>query len=183
MQATKVMLIRHGEKPALDGSAFGVTSQGEQSPDELSVRGWQRAGALATFFGPRSNGARPPEIEIPQTLYAPKQTIHVRSVRAEHTIGPLSELLGLGIAKDFGKGDEVALAAAVAEKPGVTLVAWEHRAIVAIANALMGSNSMTPQAWPDDRFDLVWVFARQEAGWRFTQVPQVLLPGDQADVL
>jgi len=26
---------------------------------------------------------------------------------------------------------------------------------------------------------MVWVFVRDGAGWRFAQVPQLLLPGDQ----
>jgi hypothetical protein len=144
----------------------------------LSVKGWQRAGALATFFGPRPQDLRRPGIETPQFLFAPGQSAHVRSVRAEHTIGPLSELLGLRISKDFRKGEEAALAAAVSENPGVTLVAWEHHAILQIADSLAGDADLTPQTWPDDRFDLVWIFDRSEGSWRFTQVPQLLLPGD-----
>lgn len=183
MLATRIMLIRHGEKPAMDGSVLGVTLQGEQSPDELSVRGWQRAGALATLFAPGQSDVRRLGIETPAHLYAPGQTTHVRSVRAEHTIGPLSELLGLPILKDFRKGDEEALATAIVQKPGVVLVAWEHRAIVSIANVLMDSVAMTPQTWPDDRFDIVWVFERVNGDWIFSQVPQLLLPGDGADAI
>jgi hypothetical protein len=32
--------------------------------------------------------------------------------------------------------------------------------------------------WPDDRFDVVWVFTATDTGWRFDQVPELLLPGD-----
>jgi hypothetical protein len=32
--------------------------------------------------------------------------------------------------------------------------------------------------WPGDRFDVVWTFTRNGNGWRFAQVPQMLLPGD-----
>lgn len=183
MRATKIMLIRHGEKPAMDGSVRGVSLQGEQSPDELTVRGWQRAGALVTFFAPRQADIRRPGIDVPQHLFAPGQTTQVRSVRAEHTIGPLSESLRLPISKDFRKGDEEALAAAVVQRPGVVLVAWEHRAIVSIANALMVSAERTPQTWPDERFDIVWVFERGDGGWTFTQVPQLLLHGDSVGLI
>jgi hypothetical protein len=40
-----------------------------------------------------------------------------------------------------------------------------------------------PQIWPDDRFDLVWVFEPGSTGgsWRLRQVPQLLLAGDRAE--
>lgn len=46
---TTILLIRHAEKP--DGQNQGVTEQGGNDPDSLIPRGWQRAGALASFFG------------------------------------------------------------------------------------------------------------------------------------
>jgi hypothetical protein len=36
---------------------------------------------------------------------------------------------------------------------------------------------------PDDRFDLVWTFTRTADGWRFAQVPELALPGDQGTVI
>ncbi len=47
----------------------------------------------------------------------------------------------------------------------------------------MGNLDQTPQTWPDDRFDIVWVFERADGGWSFTQVPQLLLAGDSVDVI
>jgi len=37
--------------------------------------------------------------------------------------------------------------------------------------------------WPDDRFDIVWVFEPGSSGdsWRLRQVPQLLLAGDRAE--
>ena len=52
MAARKIMVIRHAEKPDDAGTIFGITIEGHQDSEELSVRGWQRAGALATFFAP-----------------------------------------------------------------------------------------------------------------------------------
>jgi hypothetical protein len=61
---------------------------------------------------------------------------------------------------------------------GVVLISWHHEAIPAIKDALLGDHS-APQKWDKDRFDLVWVFARTAASWRFEQVPQFLLAGDK----
>jgi hypothetical protein len=61
------------------------------------------------------------------------------------------------------------------------LIAWEHEAIPAIANRILGDMTRCPQKWPDTRFDLVWVLDRQPSGhWTFAQVPQMLLSGDSA---
>lgn len=50
MPNTLVMIIRHAEKPVPGGADFGVTEQGEVDPASLTVRGWQRAGGLCSFF-------------------------------------------------------------------------------------------------------------------------------------
>jgi hypothetical protein len=50
VKAPKIMIIRHAEKPA--GKVAGVDEAGESSGHHLSVRGWQRAGALACLFAP-----------------------------------------------------------------------------------------------------------------------------------
>src|SRR5689334_14634227 len=57
-----IYIIRHGEKPPDDdhpsaravGSEqiFGVDVDGNQNPDSLIPRGWQRAGGLAQFLSP-----------------------------------------------------------------------------------------------------------------------------------
>jgi hypothetical protein len=41
--------------------------------------------------------------------------------------------------------------------------------------------SRVPQIWPDQRYDLVWVFTSsgQGGGMEFREVPQMLLAGDQ----
>ncbi|GAB3976816.1 hypothetical protein GCM10029978_064770 [Actinoallomurus acanthiterrae] len=43
----------------------------------------------------------------------------------------------------------------------------------------MGTMNVAPPAkWADNRFDVVWVFTRHGHGWRFSQIPQLLLDGD-----
>jgi hypothetical protein len=62
---------------------------------------------------------------------------------------------------------------------GMVLVAWEHGAIIDMANRLLGDEKTAPQKWPDSRFDLVWVFDRRSHpdGWMFAQVAQRLCRG------
>lgn len=176
----RVMAIRHAEKPTPDGAVQGVTLNGVSNPDELSVRGWQRAGALVSFFA-SSFGAPRRGIERPEFLVAPGTTPTETSVRSAHTLQPLAEYLGLAVSTHFLKGQEAELATAIDEfVGGVVLVAWEHKALCDLANAMMGGDERTPQRWPDDRFDVVWVFERDDASgaWQFSQVPQLLLAGD-----
>ena len=70
MTASKIMIIRHAEKPDDAGTVFGVTIEGHQDPEELTVRGWQRAGALATFFAPPDAHFRDQRIEKPLMIFA-----------------------------------------------------------------------------------------------------------------
>ena len=180
MASRQIMLIRHGEKPSPDGTVLGVTMDGTASPDELSVRGWQRAGALVRFFAP-ADGVNRPGLQKPEFLFAQGTAQHVTSVRAPHTLGPLAALLGTAISTEFAKGQEEQLAAALRASTGPALVAWEHRALCVLANFLMGDDKHTPQAWPDDCFDVVWVFDANGSGWAFSQVPQRLLAGDRTE--
>jgi hypothetical protein len=52
MSARKIMIIRHAEKPDPSANIVGVTEGGDVDKDDLTVRGWQRAGALVRFFNP-----------------------------------------------------------------------------------------------------------------------------------
>ena len=181
MSSRRIMVIRHGEKPSPDGAVLGVTVDGAPSSDELSVRGWQRAGALVRFFAP-VNGMPRAGIRTPDFLFAQRLTQQETSVRAAHTLGPLAALLGKPISTEFSKGQEEQLAGTLGGLGGPVLVAWEHRAICVLANILMGDDRHTPQVWPDDCFDVVWVFESSGgSSWSFSQVPQLLLGGDRTE--
>jgi hypothetical protein len=95
----------------------------------------------------------------------------------------LAQKLGLTIDISHPKGDEGALAQAASQVGGVVLIAWEHERIPDVAAAIPGNNAPSPEAWPDDRFDVVWVFDRNTGTgpWSFGQVPQLLLAGDRAE--
>lgn len=48
MPPDRIMFIRHAEKP--DEGKDGVAADGSLDAESLTVRGWQRAGALIAFF-------------------------------------------------------------------------------------------------------------------------------------
>jgi broad specificity phosphatase PhoE len=183
---SSIFVIRHAEKP--DAKAQGVDDKGVADPDSLIPRGWQRAGALAVYFG---SG-----LPAPNRIYAaaadkekvaPHTKVGSKSKRPVETITPLAKKLGQTPVETYTKGQEADLAAAIAALAGVTLVCWQHEAIPDIARAIMGAAAGIPDPWPDDRFDVVWRFVRSDAGksdagknWVFDQVCPCLLGGDQS---
>jgi hypothetical protein len=50
MAPQKIMFIRHGEKPERSGVAVGIDQNGNEDKESLTVRGWQRAGAIDSIF-------------------------------------------------------------------------------------------------------------------------------------
>ncbi|MGA9322704.1 MAG: histidine phosphatase family protein [Xanthobacteraceae bacterium] len=178
MPATKIILIRHAEKP--DGTAQGVSEAGKADPEELVVRGWQRSGALVHLFAPRDGRFAAPQLAQPKTIFASAVGKHSNSLRPQHTVLELSKQLNLSLDLRYPKGDESGLAKAAVAASGPVLIAWEHENIPAIVNAVVGNATTCPQKWPDSRFDLIWVLDQRaaDAGWEFTQVPQMLLSGD-----
>jgi len=83
---------------------------------------------------------------------------------------------------DFTVGNEADLVGAAKAAPGAVLIAWHHEKIPAVANAIVGDARTCPQDWPNERFDMIWVFDREagHAAWHFSQVPQLLIAGDIA---
>jgi hypothetical protein len=186
--ATKIMLIRHAEKPVPavkkpPAPAYnGIDIFGEADKNSLIPQGWQRAGALNSLFS-ASFGPLP----VPQFLFAPNKFGNGTSKRPYETITPLSQKLGLTInaAQDpkapatYSKEKYPKMLKAATACDGVVLICWEHGEIPSLANRLLGSKS-APK-WPADRFDIVWVFDLAPAGTGYTlnQVPQLLLATDK----
>lgn len=184
MTVRKILLMRHAEKPDSQAGIAGVDEEGRPDARQLSVRGWQRAGALVPFFAPFAPPGRPDgrcadaRIETPHAILAapPRE----RSVRPGSTVLPLARRLGLPVRCDFGRDAAVAqlLAALRGIEVEVVLVCWRHDDLAEIARGLAGDAAGIPADWDEARFDLVWVLEREGAGWRFGQVPQRLLAGD-----
>lgn len=180
MPATRIMLIRHAEKP--DGNDGGVDQKGNADKHDLIVRGWQRAGALVRYFANPSdpNGL----IKRPATIFATEPASGSESKRPLHTVTTLAKFLNLDIDSTIAEGSEDALVKAAIASDGVVLIAWHHEKIPAIANLVL-QNKTAPQKWPGDRFDVVWIFSRAaaDAPWIFSQAPQLLLSGDSPTVI
>jgi hypothetical protein len=181
-QATKIMVIRHAEKPANDPPPHGVTLKGEREKESLTVRGWQRAGALAGFFAPPNGSFQDPSLARPQFLYASKFIKRHGSHRPIETITPLAEKLAIRINDNYSRDEPKDMLEDVFLCAGVVLICWQYEYIPQIASHILGKKTAAPQAWPEDRFDVVWVFDRDSttAQYRFKQVPQNLLMGDWA---
>jgi hypothetical protein len=138
-------------------------------------------GALATFFAHPDGHFRDQRIEKPRTIFASHVAQHSKSLRPQHTVGPLAELIGREkLRLDFSESEEQQLVAAAVAVDGAVLISWHHEAIPAIKDLLLGDRS-PPRKWDKERFDLVWVFTRTAASWRFEQVPQLLLGGDKSN--
>jgi hypothetical protein len=181
----KIMIVRHGEKPDKRDSVHGVDVEGKHDKDDLSPKGWQRSGALVRFFNPVNGQFIHSALAKPNAIFAASPEGHVKSLRSQNTVQALADSLGLRINLKHAKGEEKALVGDALAQDGVVLIAWEHNAIVEITNLILGGEDSSPQKWPDSRFDLVWIFDQQAhpGGWKFAQVPQMLLPGDSPHVV
>jgi len=171
------MLIRHAEKP---NGEPGIMPDGSQNPEALTATGWRRAKALADLFAPPGGQFTNPHLATPAAIFASGIGHHSKSLRPEQTVTPLATKLHLPIETKYPKGNEASLVQAATAVGGIVLIAWEHEVIPEIATLIRGSNRDIPSKWPDNRFDVVWVFDRPggSGAWAFTQVAQQLLPGD-----
>ena len=195
-QATKIMIIRHGEKPAdptppsPPAPPFGVNANGIQDAHSLIVQGWQRAGALANFFAPTNGKLQNKAIAIPATVFActaqPNAKGKQTGLRPLETITPLvDKLKQMGSVQTnftFSETQDEDVANAAMACSGVVLISWEHHNISNIVGFIPTKNKgAVPPAWDGKRFDLVWVFDldKDKQQYTFSQIPQLLLAGDK----
>src|ERR1041385_1779223 len=136
MAPAKIMILRHAEKPADDGSVLGISTNGAQDPEELIVKGWQRAGALVRFFAPFGGQFAHPALASPDIIFASAVAKHSKSLRPQHTVSSLADFLRKSLNLDHAKGDEDALVADALSQAGNVLIAWEHEAIPGIAGRI-----------------------------------------------
>lgn len=187
--APKIMLIRHAEKPTADASSpLGITAAGQPDSKSLTVRGWQRAGALAQLFSQPSllADAHYSALAQPARLFASAVGQGSTSQRPAETLTPLADRLGLSVEQPYLKtqtdllGQMLGAAARQGGKQEVVLVAWEHGLIPDLARAITGQPDLIPAIWPAERFDLIWVLEWQAGSQQFSLTPvnQRLLSGD-----
>jgi broad specificity phosphatase PhoE len=175
---TVVMVIRHGEKPE-DDSTPGFDANGTQDESSLTTVGWDRAHRLADLFDP-TQGAVRSGLARPKAIYAAGANEEGEGQRTRETVKPLADRLGIPVNISYGKGDIESLVQHVLTQPGPTLISWQHSDIPSIAEAFPSVTPTPPSEWPDDRFDVVWTFTKTANGWHFAQLPELVLPQDQA---
>ena len=166
------MIIRHAEEHEVPG----VTSEGQADPQSLTVRGWQRAGALVPFFCSGGRG-----LPTPNAIFASGVASGSESKRPQQTVAPLHAVLRergpIDYSEVFAKPDTNALMAEVMTCSGIVLIAWNHSRIPDCVAALPNP-PRAPDDWPGDRYDLVWVLDPTDNGWTFSEIPQRLSAGD-----
>lgn len=183
MSKQTISIIRHGEKPEVqdDGSVvppLSVLTAGDTGKDDLSPRGWQRAGALVRFFAPRGGD----HAERPAALFAAQADSRFTSLRTQQTIAPLAALLNLDPTHPAPPDDVTTAATAILAAESPVLVCWEHKNIARLVTAITGNATLAPH-WSGKRFDMVLVLEHHGGAWTLTQVPQDLLAGDSKEPL
>ena len=149
MGATKIMVIRHGEKPGIYNSQQydGVDSPGDacggSGSEHLVTLGWERAGGLVTLFAPPW-GPKGPVLAAPQFLFAsnpsdPEGADDTAngdgpSQRPYETLTGVAAALGSGstpmtINQSFAKKDYKDMVAAAVACAGAVLISWQHEDI------------------------------------------------------
>lgn len=180
-----IYIIRHAEKPPGDHPDVlprGIEHDGHADVRSLTTRGWQRAGALVSFFAGNGTTGRPGP--TPAHIFAPDYGAHTPRHRTTQTVTPLSQRLGTELEFPVGKGEEHHLVPHILRADGPVLVCWEHHHIHEIVAGLGRATRLGPlppiaERWPDDVFDQVLVFSRtNDGGYTCSVTAQHLLPGD-----
>lgn len=170
MAADRIVFIRHAEAHG----APGVTDAGHADEHSLTVRGWQRAGALARFLAPVDGGG---ELR-PDAVFASRIGKGSETRRPQQTVSPLVAMQpALFYDTAHLKTEVAALMSAVLSRSGTVLVAWEH-SMISKCVALLPQPPDSPEEWPESRYDLCWICTRTVDGWSFAQRSQLLLAGD-----
>lgn len=156
----QVIIIRHGEKP----------KQG----DDLSLKGRERAAALAPFF---LDGDK----QTPVAIFAQGVSDKRHSRRHIETVAPLARELKLNV-KTYDHDDYSQMVKEILTKPEydgkVVLICWQHKAVADLATAFGVAN---PPNWRDDTFDRLWIITLKDGKATLQDLPERLLYGDSPE--
>lgn len=177
MGARRVMLIRHAEESSAHDADLNLDERGLPDEGGLSVRGWQRTGALVRYFAPLRGHSTDTGVDLPDIVIAMGKTADQQSRRPALTVEPLSRALGLAL--QLAHGPE-RLQRLLAMSRDTALVCWRHASLPSVATSLH-PGARVPTHWPEDRYDLVWILDLPPAEPQFRQLAQQLLPGDSDD--
>ena len=134
----KVVIIRHGEKPADKSDGGG----------NLSCQGQNRALQLPAVLIKKIG--KPDYTYVP-ALKLDKNTAHSRMFQ---TVTPFAVKYDLTINSKYDESEPNDVAKSVLKKSGTVLMVWEHSAIPDLATALGVDN---PPKWKGADFDSVWI--------------------------
>lgn len=136
--ATRVIIIRHGEKP--------------DKGDNLSCKGFNRAIQLADVLQKKYG--------IPDRIYTPSPNLggSTSAARMYQTIVPFAVKYNLKVNTKYEVKDEKGIADAIKKQSGTVLLVWEHKAISKIVKALGVEGKMD---WDDNDFDSIWIVTLQ----------------------
>ncbi len=138
----KVVIIRHGEKPA------EASVKQADGGDNLSCQGQNRALQLATVLYQKIG--KPDYTYVP-TLGMDKSTSHSRMFQ---TVTPFAVKYDLTINSKYDESELSDVAKNVLKKSGTVLIVWQHSAIPDLASALGVDN---PPKWREADFDSMWI--------------------------
>lgn len=151
MGPTKIMIIRHAEKPGIYNKVLynGITGVGQQDAASLITMGWERAGGIANLFAPANKIFQSPELVTPARIYASNpvpaspatyktepsgnMVADETSQRPYQTISALSAKLNIAAANlntSFTADDYHHMIKNVLTKTGTVLIAWQHQYIL-----------------------------------------------------
>ncbi len=156
----QVIIIRHAEKP--------------EHGHDLTMKGRERAAALAPFFLGGENGT-------PVAIYARGPSNDHPSRRSVETVTPLAHELKLDV-QTCHRGGNTEMIKEILAKPEydgkVVLICWSHKEIPGLATALGVAN---PPVWLGQVFDRLWIIKLKDGKATLQDLPQRLLFGDSAE--
>jgi broad specificity phosphatase PhoE len=160
----QVIIIRHAEKPA--------------NGNELSLRGRERAAALAVYFLGNTDVL---EFGPPKAIYAQSQRRSTSSRRSIQTVKPLADALHLKVEDHVDRDAFELMIDEIKHKKEyeghTVLICWEHKVIPEIAKALGAKDA--PESWAGDIYDRTWVLTfKADHSCKFRDLPQQLMFGD-----
>lgn len=151
MGPTKIMIIRHAEKPGLYLKGIqqqpntpnaisynGVDPVADGDPttsnNSLITLGWQRAGAIANLFYPSNGQFQNLDLAAPNFIVASNPSLS-KSMRPYQTIVPLWLKTGLPLLSGYSDTDYMdmvnnVLALGASLQTLTVLIAWEHEDIL-----------------------------------------------------
>ena len=159
----KVVIIRHGEKPA------EKPSDKSDGGDNLSCQGQNRALQLPAVLIKKIG--KPDYTYVP-SLKMDKNTAHSRMFQ---TVTPFAVKYDLTINSKYDESELNAAAKSVLKKSGTVLMVWEHSAIPDLATALGVDN---PPKWKGADFDSMWIVTYASGNAELTVDQEGLSPSE-----